>query len=138
MSFTLRQLRTFVAVAEAGSVSHAAQVLSISQSAVSEAVKDLEADLGVRLFDRHARGLSVTQRGHQFLRHARDILAQVQASRRVIAGEEREALRGTLQLGVTSLMAGYVMSICSRGSGGRTRRSRSPPLRIRATTWSTC
>ena len=64
MSFTLRQLRTFVAVAEAGSVSHAAQQLAISQSAVSESVKDLEADLGVRLFDRHARGLSVTQRGH--------------------------------------------------------------------------
>ena len=110
MSFTLRQLRTFVAVAENGSVSHAAQALSISQSAVSESVKDLEADLGVRLFDRHARGLSVTQRGHQFLRHAREILAQVQASRRVVAGEEREALAGSLHLGVTSLMAGYVMS----------------------------
>ncbi len=109
MSFTLRQLRAFVAVAEAGSVSGAAQTLAISQSALSEAVRDLEADLGVTLFDRHARGLSVTQRGHLFLRHARTILAQVSASRRALL-VEREALTGTLQLGVTSLMAGYVMS----------------------------
>ncbi len=109
MSFTLRQLRAFVAVAENGSVSQAAQALSVSQSAVSEAVRDLEADLGVRLFDRHARGLSVTQRGHQFLRHAHAILAQVAASRRAV-GEGRAALTGELRLGVTSLMAGYVFS----------------------------
>jgi DNA-binding transcriptional LysR family regulator len=109
MSYTLRQLRAFVAVAENGSVSQAAQALSISQSAISEAVRDLEADLGVRLFDRHARGLSVTQRGHQFLRHAHAILAQVAASRRAV-GEGREALTGALHLGVTSLMAGYVFS----------------------------
>jgi DNA-binding transcriptional LysR family regulator len=109
MSYTLRQLRAFVAVAENGSVSQAAQALSISQSAISESVRDLEADLGVRLFDRHARGLSVTQRGHQFLRHAHAILAQVSASRRAV-GEGREALTGSLHLGVTSLMAGYVFS----------------------------
>ena len=110
MSFTLRQLRAFVAVAENGSVSHAAQALSISQSALSEAVRDLEADLGVRLFDRHARGLLVTQSGHQFLRHARAILAQVAASRRALGEEARERIAGTLGLGVTALMAGYVMS----------------------------
>jgi DNA-binding transcriptional LysR family regulator len=109
MAFTLRQIRTFVAVAENGSISHAAQALSISQSAVSEAVRDLEADLGVQLFDRHPRGLAVTQRGHQFLRHARAILAQVAASRLALDGE-RPAVAGTLHLGVTSLMAGYVMS----------------------------
>ena len=110
MSFTLRQLRAFVAVAENGSVSHAAQALSISQSALSESVRDLEADLGVRLFDRHARGLAVTQGGHQFLRHARAILAQVAASRRALGEEARERIAGTLELGVTALMAGYVMS----------------------------
>ncbi len=107
--YTLRQLRYFVAAAEAGSVSRAAQALSISQSAVTEAVRELEADLGVPLLDRHARGVSVTQRGHLFLRHARAILAEVAASRADL-GPAREALAGTLSLGVTSLMAGYVMS----------------------------
>jgi DNA-binding transcriptional LysR family regulator len=108
MPFTLRQLQYFVAVAEHGSVSKAAQELSISQSAVTEALKHLEADLGVRLFDRHPRGLTTTQNGHQFLRHASDILAGVQGARQ--AFEARAALSGRLHLGVTSLMAGYVLS----------------------------
>ena len=77
MAFTLRQLQYFVAVAEQGSVSRAAQNLSISQSSVTEAVKELETDLGVNLFERHPRGLSITHKGHQFLRHATKILADV-------------------------------------------------------------
>jgi DNA-binding transcriptional LysR family regulator len=109
MPFTLRQLHYFVAVAEHGTISHAAQSLSISQSAVTEAVRDLEADLGVQLFDRHARGLAITQRGHAFLRHARAILAEVQGARRALA-TSRATLSGRLQLGVTALMAGYVIS----------------------------
>lgn len=109
MSFTLRQLQYFVAVAEHGTVSQAAQVLAISQSSVTEAVKDLEADLGLRLFDRHARGLTATKAGHQFLRHARAILAQVQGARAALAAD-RHSLTGSLSLGVTSLMAGYVIS----------------------------
>jgi DNA-binding transcriptional LysR family regulator len=109
MSFTLRQLSYFVAVAEHGSVSQAAHVLSISQSAVTEAVKELEADLGLRLFDRHARGLTPTLRGHQFLRHAKAILGEVAGARAALAAD-RPSLSGQLQLGVTSLMAGYVIS----------------------------
>lgn len=109
MPFTLRQLQYFVAVAEHGSVSHAAQALAISQSAMTEAVKDLEADLGVRLFDRHARGLAITHRGHQFLRHAKSILAEVQGARRAIESDRSET-GGELHLGVTSLVAGYVLS----------------------------
>jgi DNA-binding transcriptional LysR family regulator len=108
MSFTLRQLRYFVAVAEHGSVSLAAQELSISQSAVTEALKQLEADLGVKLFERHSRGLTTTQNGHQFLRHAAEILAGVSGARRAFAAQA--APGGRLSLGVTSLMAGYVLS----------------------------
>ena len=109
MSFTLRQLQYFLAVAEHASVSGAAQALSISQSAVTEALKHLEADLGVQLFERHSRGLNITQHGHQFLRHANSILAGVSSARRAFetAGG---TLTGRLHLGVTSLMAGYVLS----------------------------
>lgn len=109
MAFTLRQLQYFVAVAEQGSVSGAAHKLSISQPAVTEAVKELESDLGVALFERHARGLSTTHKGHQFLRHAKAILAQVSDARRSFASET-EDVSGALQLGVTSLVAGYVLS----------------------------
>ena len=108
MAFTIRQLQYFVAVAEQGSVSRAAQNLSISQSSVTEAIKELESDLGVALFERHPRGLNITHKGHQFLRHATKILADVSDARRSFAGEATSG--GRLQLGVTSLVAGYVLS----------------------------
>ena len=109
MAFTLRQLQFFVAVAEQGTVSRAAQKLSISQSSVTEAIKELENDLGVELFERHPRGLNITHKGHQFLRHATKILTDVSDARRAFhAGQE--ASGGRLQLGVTSLVAGYVLS----------------------------
>ncbi|GGF12473.1 LysR family transcriptional regulator [Youhaiella tibetensis] len=109
MAFTIRQLQYFIAVAEQGTVSGAAQTLSISQSAVTEAIKDLEQDLGVELFERHRRGLSITQKGHQFMRHATRILASVSDARRSFTDEEEPA-SGLLHLGVTSLVAGYVLS----------------------------
>jgi DNA-binding transcriptional LysR family regulator len=109
MSFTLRQLQYFVAVAQKGSVSGAAQSLSISQSSVTEAIKELEADLGVALFERHSRGLNITFKGHQFLRHAKAILSNVSDARRAFSDAGEEA-GGTLNLGVTSLVAGYFLS----------------------------
>lgn len=109
MAFTLRQLQYFIAVAEQGTVSGAAQAMSISQSSITEAIKELENDLGVLLFDRHPRGLTITHNGHQFLRHATNILASVSDARRSLEVKE-DAMTGTLNLGVTSLVAGYVLS----------------------------
>jgi DNA-binding transcriptional LysR family regulator len=109
MAFTLRQLQFFVAAAEAGSVSGAARALSISQSSVTEAIRALEDDLGVILFDRQARGLLITHKGSAFLRHARQILADV-ATARTAFRDEAETATGRLSLGVTSLVAGYVLS----------------------------
>jgi DNA-binding transcriptional LysR family regulator len=109
MAFTLRQLQFFVAAAEAGSVSGAARALSISQSSVTEAIRGLEDDLGVVLFDRQARGILLTHKGSAFLRHARQILADV-ANARSTFQEEAETAKGRLSLGVTSLVAGYVLS----------------------------
>lgn len=109
MAFTIRQLQYFVAVAETGTVSRAAKNLSISQSAVTEALKDLEADLGVPLFERHSRGLNITQKGHQFLRHATGLLSGVANARRAFEDEAVEET-GTFHLGVTPLVAGYVVS----------------------------
>jgi DNA-binding transcriptional LysR family regulator len=109
MAFTLRQLQFFVAAAEAGSVSGAARALSISQSSVTEAIRSLEDDLGVILFDRQARGLMITHKGSAFLRHARKILSDVSAARTAFQ-QEAEAATGRLSLGVTSLVAGYVLS----------------------------
>ncbi|MEM8914660.1 MAG: LysR family transcriptional regulator, partial [Pseudomonadota bacterium] len=109
MSFTLKQARYFVGVAEFGSVSRAAKELSISQSAVTEAIKDLEARLGVKLFERRRRGVEVTHHGHVFLRHAKTILSEV-ANAELTLGAPDTAIDGNLNIGVTSLTAGYVLS----------------------------
>ncbi len=118
MAFTLRQLQFFTAAAEARSVTGAARALSISQSAVTEAIRALEDDLGVTLFERQARGLEITHKGSLFLRHARQILADVATARNSFR-EESEVAAGRLSLGVTSLVAGYVLSDIL----GRFRRS---------------
>ena len=109
MAFTLRQLQFFVAAAEAASVSGAARALSISQSSVTEAIRALEEELGVALFERRARGLELTHKGSLFLRHATTILADVSTARMAFR-DEAGAMGGRLSLGVTSLVAGYVLS----------------------------
>ena len=109
MAFTLRQLQFYVAAARSRSVTGAARELSISQSSVTEAIRYLEDDLGVQLFDRHARGLLITQKGAIFLRHAQQILSDVASARTAFNGEDG-ILLGKLSLGVSSLVAGYVLS----------------------------
>lgn len=109
MSFTLKQVRYFVSVAEFGTVSRAAQELAISQSAITEAIKDLEQRLGVKLFERRSRGLETTYQGHVFLRHAKAILAEVSNAETIF--DPTPIPQGTrLNVGVTSLTAGYVLS----------------------------
>ena len=73
MTITLKQLDYFIATAESGQVSHAAVELNISQSAVTAAIKTLEADLGVRLLERNHAGVRLTMEGARFLEHARVI-----------------------------------------------------------------
>ncbi|KAG0758278.1 hypothetical protein G6F22_019701 [Rhizopus arrhizus] len=71
---TLRQLRYFAAAARTGRFSMAAADEHVSQSAVTNAVLALEAQLGVRLFDRHPHGVTLTPEGHNFHRRTQDIL----------------------------------------------------------------
>lgn len=77
MSFSVRQLRYFVATAEYAQVSQAAINLSISQSAITAAIKDLEQIVGVPLFNRTPHGMELTAAGRQFLSHAYEILAKI-------------------------------------------------------------
>lgn len=77
----LRHLRYFVAVAERGSVLAAAQQqLNTSQPSLSRQIRDLEAEVGVKLLERQARGVSLTEAGKVFLEHARLTLAQAEAA----------------------------------------------------------
>src|SRR3989475_1010557 len=77
----LRHLRYFVAVAEAGSLTVAAeQTLHTSQPSLSRQIRDLEDELGARLLTRRARGIELTPAGRAFLDQARVVLSQVEAA----------------------------------------------------------
>jgi DNA-binding transcriptional LysR family regulator len=100
----LRHLRTFLALAEELHFGRAARKLRIAQSAVSQTLRALEADLGVMLLERTKRQVSLTPAGHQYLRHARAALAQLEegasAALRAATGEV-----GELRLSFTLMSA---------------------------------
>ncbi len=77
----LRQIEYFVQVAELGSFSKAAQLLSMAQPALSRQVKSLEVELGQVLLLRNGRGVTLTDAGALFLKHGHGILHQVQRAR---------------------------------------------------------
>lgn len=106
---SLRQIRYFIAIAETGSVSAAAQAVHISQSTLTTAIKQLEESLGAVLFSRHAKGMELTHQGHQFLRQAHLILASVDNARRSLQ-QSTDDVEGELNIGVTSLVAGYYLA----------------------------
>ena len=77
----LRHLRYFVAVAEAGSLTVAAErMLHTSQPSLSRQIRDLEDEVGAQLLRRNARGIELTPAGRAFLDHARAVLSQVEAA----------------------------------------------------------
>ncbi len=81
MQVELRHLRYFVAVAEAESLTVAAeQTLHTSQPSLSRQIRDLEAEVGAQLLTRGARGVELTPAGMAFLGHARLVLSQVEAA----------------------------------------------------------
>ena len=109
MNITFRQIRYFIAVAEARSVSGGASAVGISQSAVTDAVRTLELETGVSLFHRHAKGVTLTREGQQFLRHARSIIDAV-ADMAGGGGREQDQTEGKVRIGVTPVVTGYFLS----------------------------
>jgi DNA-binding transcriptional LysR family regulator len=77
MSVTIRQLRAFAAVAECGSFTAAAGQLSLTQSALSVLIRELESEVGVRLFDRHTRGVALSEAGRDFQPRVHRLLADL-------------------------------------------------------------
>lgn len=97
-TFDIEQLRTFMAVAEAGSLTAAAPRVFLSQSSVSEQVRKLEERAGRSLFTRSKAGVAMTEAGARLLVHARAILALSETAYREMRDEQ---LQGTLRLAIT-------------------------------------
>ena len=85
----LREVRTFVAVADLGGVSKAAEQVHTTQPALSRQIANLEAELGLRLFDRVGRRLLLTSEGAQLLQHCRGLLNYSRAVREQADGLKR-------------------------------------------------
>jgi DNA-binding transcriptional LysR family regulator len=98
----LRHLRCFIAVAEELHFGRAAERLHLTQPPVSLAIKELEDELGVRLFERTSRRMSITRAGEDALRDARAVLAAADTMRRR-AREAAQGLVGSLSIGFISL-----------------------------------
>lgn len=99
----LKQLRYFARIAETGNFREAARRLHVAQSALSRQIGLLEADLGVRLFERHPRGVSLTPSGTRLFDHAKRLLQGVETARLdVRAGGD--GLTGRVGFGTTGAM----------------------------------
>lgn len=123
--FDLRQLRYFVAVAEAEHVGRAAEKLHISASPLSRQILALEAELGAALFLRHKQRLKLTRAGRNFLAEAKALLAHAEALRR--------RARSVGDLTSATLSVGYVESAIHGGVLGadlRAFRRRHPDVKV--------
>jgi DNA-binding transcriptional LysR family regulator len=95
---TLTGLRVLLEVAQRGSFTAAAEALGYTQSAISRQISATEAAAGAPLFERHARGVRPTQQGEALLRHARQVIAHLEAAELEMAGL-RDRLAGRLAVG---------------------------------------
>ncbi len=100
VAMDLSQLRTFVAVAEAGSYIKASDLLNIPQPTLSRQVRALELELRASLFHRHGRGVRLTDRGNTFIEYARSIIHTMETA--VLSVRDSSAMyAGNLVIGLT-------------------------------------
>jgi DNA-binding transcriptional LysR family regulator len=104
----LRHLRYFVAIAEEHSFTRAAERLWVAQPGLSTQIRRLESELGVTLFERHSRGVDLTDVGEVFLERARAVLTAADEAR-AVGSDLQSGLVGSVRLGIAS-GAGWSMT----------------------------
>lgn len=108
MSFSFRQLRTFVEVMRSGTISDAARTLGRTQSAVSSTIAGLEKDIGFQLFEREKKRLIPKPEAHYFLEEAEIILQRVTTARRTIQ-EVGNLEKGVLRIACNPAASAYLV-----------------------------
>lgn len=106
---TLKQMRYFVSAARLGRFSMAAAHEHVSQSAITNAVLDLEQQLGTSLFDRLQHGVSLTETGRAFFRHASFILESVDEAMSLTTQQRISGVEGRLRVAASYTMLGYFL-----------------------------
>ena len=110
----LSQLEVLVAIIDAGSMTEAAEVVGLTQSAVSYSISRLEAELGVTLLERGRQGVYATHIGAEVIQHARSILNQIEAIRQKSA-RERGLTVGKLRFGCVPTVPPRLLTGILRG-----------------------
>ncbi len=111
MMISVRHLDYLVAAAENGSFRRAAEALHVRQSSVSRAIRQLEDDLGVSLFERRATGAHLTDAGRRLLREVRPALEQLDLARKAATAAGRGEI-GVVRVGIlTSLAGGFLREL---------------------------
>ncbi|HPH06964.1 MAG TPA: LysR family transcriptional regulator [Methylotenera sp.] len=108
MKYSLRQLEIFVAVCRTESVSRAAEVLSLSQSATSTALSELERQFDLQLFDRVGKSLRINETGQQLLPRAVELLDRAKEIENLLQGH---AGFGYMKIGATLTVGNYLATI---------------------------
>lgn len=104
----LRQLHYFVEVAEREHVSEAAQHLHVAQSAISRQIANLEAELGVSLFEREGRNVKLTPIGKIFLTHTRTAIKAIDYAKRQV-DEYLDPEKGSIKIGFPTSLASHLL-----------------------------
>jgi DNA-binding transcriptional LysR family regulator len=114
----LKRLRTFVVVAEQGTVSSAAEMLRITQPALSRQLQDLQAEFGVPLFDQVGRRLRLTAEGVELVPICRNLLRQaddlLEYARSLAAGDSGELYIGATPHTIASVFSGFLQQFAER------------------------
>ena len=113
MNITFRQLRVFLEVAQHGSMTRAAESLHLTPPAVSMQVKELEAQVGLPLFDREGRQVSLSTTGEYFLVHAKRLTAALKDAENAMA-RFRKLEHGLLTIGMVSTAKYFVPRLLAR------------------------
>ena len=108
MNLTLRQLRAFLAVADCASFTEAARQLHLTQAAMSVLVRELEAELGVRVLDRSTRRVDLTDAGRDLYPFAQRVLRELEDAV-LSVGELRDKKKGLLRVAAPQMMACTLM-----------------------------
>ena len=101
------KLKIFHTVAEASSFTKAATVLNLSQSAISRQIQSLEHELKIKLFERHARGLVLTDNGKYLFQTAHEVIAKLKDVEATFSDEKDKLKSFTQELSFTELLETY-------------------------------
>ena len=125
MHIEIRHLRYFMAVADAGHITRAAEALGMQQPPLSQQIRALETELGADLFNRHPKGVKLTEAGRLLQTEARRLLAEFGAMQTRML-DFVEGRRGRIAIGFTTSAAAHAFTPASL----RLCRSRHPELQI--------